>query len=169
MARLDSVIKEAIARGARRQVRVMVRPLRKEVFRLRRKVVEAQGMLVTLRRSAAGWERLVKASPPIPPVSQEEAKAARVSPRLVQSLRRRLGLSRMALARLVGVSAPAVARWEAGQSMPKGPNRATLVALRKVGKREVKELLARRVKETASRGSRARKRRPKRPRRRVKR
>lgn len=82
------------------------------------------------------------------------------------SLRRRLGVSQMALARLMGVSAPAVAHWEAGESTPTGRNRVTLVALRKVRKREVKELLARRVKETASRASHSRRRRPKRPRRR---
>jgi len=40
--------------------------------------------------------------------------------------------------------------------------------LRKVRKREVKELLARRVKETPSRASHARNRRPKKLRRRVK-
>src|ERR1700687_5039507 len=92
-----------------------------------------------------------RAAPAIPQVSEEDAKAARLSPRLIESLRRRLGLSQMALARLVGVSAPAVAHWEAGDSMPAGQNRVNLVALRRVGKREVKELLARRVKETASR------------------
>ena len=47
----------------------------------------------------------MKAAPPVPPVSEEEAKAARLSPRLTQSLRKRLGLSQMALARLVGVIA----------------------------------------------------------------
>src|SRR5713226_8869924 len=143
-------MKEAIARGARRQVRVLVQPLRREVVRLRRKMGELQGTLTTLRRSAAGWKRLMEAAPPLPQVSEEEAKAARLSPGLVQSLRKRLGLSRMALARLVGVSAPAVAHWEAGESTPTGQNRVTLVALRKVGKREVKELLHR-VKETATR------------------
>jgi transcriptional regulator with XRE-family HTH domain len=74
----------------------------------------------------------------------------------------------MALARLMGVSAPAVAHWEAGESTPTGKNRVNLVALRKVGKREVRELLARRVKETASRASHSRKRPPKKLRRRVK-
>jgi hypothetical protein len=75
----------------------------------------------------------------------------------------------MALARLVGVSAPAVAHWEAGDSMPTGQNRVNLVALRRVGKREAKELLARRVKETASRKRRTRKRTARRPRKRLKR
>jgi DNA-binding transcriptional regulator YiaG len=108
---------------------------------------------------------MMNAAPPVPPVSEDEAKGARLSPRLVQSLRKRLGLSQMALARLVGVSAPAVAHWEAGNSTPKGQNRAPLVGLRKVGKREVKRLLARRIKETASQKPRPHRRRKRRRRR----
>jgi len=169
VAKLEAALKEAIARGARRQVRVVVMPLRREVMRVRRRVAVLQGALTTLRRTATGWERIIKAAPPVPPVSEEEAKSARLSPGLIHSLRRRLGLSQMAVARLVGVSAPAVAHWEAGNSTPTGQNRAALVGLRKVGKREVKELLARRAKETASRVSPARKRPRKRRRPRAKR
>ena len=169
MAKLESAIKEAIARGARRQVRVVVMPLRREVLRLRRKVAEFQRALTILRRSAAGWERMMEAAELVPQVSEAEAKSARLSPRLIQSLRKRLGLSQMAVARLAGVSAPAVAHWEAGNSAPTGRNRATLVGLRKVGKREVKELLAHRIEEAASRRSRALRRRPERHRRRAKR
>ena len=158
MAKLETVIKEAIARGARRQVRVVVTPLRREVVRLRKKVTDLHATVTTLRRSAVGWKRLMEAAPAIPQVSEEDAKAARLSPRLIASLRRRLGLSQMAMARLVGVSAPAVAHWEAGASTVTGQNRANLVALRRVGKREVKELLVRRAKETVSGVSPARKR-----------
>lgn len=165
MAKLEAMIKEAIARGARRQVRGVVTPLRRELLRLRKKVGELHGMLTVLRRNAVGWKRLMEATPAIPQVSEEEAKAARLSPRLIASLRKRLGLSQTALARLVGVSAPAVAHWEVGNSTPAGKNRGSLVALRKLGKREVKELLARRVKETTARKPHTRKR----PRRRSKR
>ena len=157
MAKLETVIKEAIARGSRRQVRVVVMPLRREVVRLRKKVTDLHATVTTLRRNAVGWKRLMEAAPAIPQVSEEDAKAARLSPRLIESLRRRLGLSQMALARLVGVSATAVAHWVAGDSMPTGQNRVNLVALRRVGKREVKELLARRIKEKTG-VTRARKR-----------
>ena len=168
MAKLEAMIKDAIARGARRQARRVLLPLRREVFRLRRKVVELRGALTSLRQKAVGWERVMEAAPPVPLVSEAEAKAARLSPRLIRSLRKRLGLSQMALARLVGVSSPAVAHWEAGDSTPRGQNRAALVGLRRLGRRAAKDLLARRVKETASRVSRTRKRRPRRRRRRAK-
>ena len=168
MAKLEAVIRESIARGARRQIRVAVMPLRREIVRLRRRVAQLHGALTTLHRSAAGWKRMMEAAPPVPPVSEDEAKSARLSPRLIQSLRKRLGLSQTALARLVGVSAPAVAHWEAGNSTPTGQNRAAVVGLRKVGKRGVKELLARRAKEAAARVSPARQRRQKRRRPRAK-
>ena len=150
MAKLESAIKEAIARGARKQVRVVTLPLRREVLRLRRKMLELHKAMTNVRRSAMGWERMLESAPAVPPVSAEEVKAARMSPRLVQSLRKRLGLSQMALARLVGVSAPAVAHWEAGEATPAGQNRAALVGLRRVGKREVKEMLARKLKKSSS-------------------
>ena len=145
-----------------------VMPLRREVVRLRQRVAELRGTLTILQRSAAGWRRLVEAAPLVPPVSEQEATSARLSPRLIHSLRKRLGLSQTALARLVGVSAPAVAHWEAGNSTPTGQNRAVVVGLRKMGRREVKELLARRAKETPLGRSPARKRPRKRRRARAK-
>jgi len=147
VAKLETALKDAIARGARRQVRVVALPLRREVVRLRRKVIELHQTVASLRKNAAGWERAMGSVPPVPAVSEDEATSARLSPRLIHSLRRRLGLSQMGLARLVGVSAPAVAHWEAGDAAPAGANRATLVGLRKVGRRAVKELLARATKE----------------------
>jgi DNA-binding transcriptional regulator YiaG len=151
LAKLESVIKEAIARGARRQLRLALTPLRREVSRMRRRVAEMQSALATLDRKAAGWERLRETVPAIPPVSESAARAARLSPRLVRSLRRRLGVSQTALGRLVGVSAAAVAHWEGGTAAPAGQKRATLVALRGVGRREIKALLAR---EAEARGAR---------------
>ena len=137
---------------------MVITPLRREVVRLRKKMTELQATVTTVRRNAVGWKRFMEAAPAIPQVSEEDAKAARLSPRLIESLRRRLGLSQAALARLVGVSSTAVAHWVAGDSMPTGQNRMTLVALRRVGKRELKDLFARRVKETPSRKRRTRKR-----------
>jgi hypothetical protein len=119
VAHLESALKETIARGARRQVRFVLSPLRRELLRLRKKVTELQATVMALRQSANGWKRVLEGAPPVPHVSEEDAKAARLSPRLIRSLRVRLGLSQSALARL-GVRAPAVAHWEAGNSAPTG-------------------------------------------------
>jgi hypothetical protein len=43
---------------------------------------------------------------------------------------------------LVGATLGAVASWEKGKFKPQGEKKAALVALRKVGKRDVKKMLA---------------------------
>jgi hypothetical protein len=56
VAHLESAIKETIARGARRQVRLVLTPLRRELLRLRKKVTELQATVTSLRRNAEGWK-----------------------------------------------------------------------------------------------------------------
>jgi DNA-binding transcriptional regulator YiaG len=77
----------------------------------------------------------------------EEVKVARISPGLIKKLRARLGITQGELATLVGVSTSAVGFWEYGKAKPEGRNREALVALRKLGKREVRGILAAKAEE----------------------
>jgi DNA-binding transcriptional regulator YiaG len=142
VAKIEAAIKDAILRGARRQVRTAVAPLRRDLRRLRRVVAALRRELATLRDVAAQWQRMAQSRPWRPEVSEDQARAARLSPRLVRKLRGRLGLSQAALARLVGVSTGAVAQWERGGAAPAGQNRRALLGLRQVGRRDVKRMLA---------------------------
>jgi transcriptional regulator with XRE-family HTH domain len=67
---------------------------------------------------------------------------ARITSGLVRKLRARLALTQAQLASLLGVSAAAVQSWEQNIARPAGANKASLIALRKMGKREVARLLA---------------------------
>ena len=60
MAMLETVMKEVIARGARKQVRLVVIPLRREVVRLRTKLKDLQASVLTLRQGANGWKRFIQ-------------------------------------------------------------------------------------------------------------
>lgn len=143
MPKIEMAIKDAIQRGARRQIRLVATPLRREVRRLRHTVAGMRRELTALRATAAQWERVTEQTPWSSTVSDEAVKAARLSPRLIQRLRARLGLSQTALAKLAGVSGAAVVQWERGRASPSGDRRKAVVGLRKVGRREVKRLLAR--------------------------
>ena len=160
MAKIEAAIKDAIRRGARRQVRDLTTALRRDVRRLRRALGGLRRDVAAVRDVAAQWQRMAEASPWRPEVSDAELRAARLSPRLIVKLRARLALSQAALARLVGVSTAAVAQWERGRSAPSGQNRRALVGLRKLGRRDVRRLLARAGRPAAVR------RRPRRARRR---
>ena len=142
MAKIEAAIKDAVLRGARRQVRAVTGPLRREVRRLRVLVAQLRRDVAALRDVAAQWQRVARATPWRPEVSDAELRASRLSPRLIQKLRRRLGLSQAGLGRLIGVSAGAVVQWERGGASPAGANRKNVVALRKLGRRDVKRMLA---------------------------
>jgi DNA-binding transcriptional regulator YiaG len=158
VAKIELAIKDAIHRGARRQLRLVTVPLRREVRRLRRMVSALRRDVTALKDVASTWERAARATPWTAQVSEEAVKAARLSAGLIKKLRTRLGLSQAALARLAGVSPGAVVHWERGGVMPSGERRRALVGLRKLGRREVKRLLA-----TTPAGERARKPRRRRP------
>jgi DNA-binding transcriptional regulator YiaG len=142
LAKIEIAIRDAIARGARKQVRRAASPLRRDVRRLRQAIRELRAKVTALSEAAARWSELHAGRGWQPAVSEEEARSARLSPRLVRKLRQRLGVSQAAVARLVGVSPAAVVQWEQGRATPSGKNRAALVGLRRVGRRQAKRLLA---------------------------
>ncbi len=142
MAKIEMAIKDAIARGARKHIRSAAAPLRRDVRRLRQAVRELRAQLAALRDVAARWQQSDAGRRWQPAVSEDEARAARLSPGLIQKLRRRLALSQAAMARLVGVSPAAVMQWERGRATPVGKNRAAIVGLRRLGRRQAKRLLA---------------------------
>jgi DNA-binding transcriptional regulator YiaG len=61
----------------------------------------------------------------------EEIKKSRSSPRLVRSLRKKLGISQKELAILAGVTVGAARLWEKGKFKPKDEKKAVMVTLRR--------------------------------------
>jgi DNA-binding transcriptional regulator YiaG len=82
-------------------------------------------------------------------VSAEEVKASRLTPARIRNLRQKLGLSQRELAILAGVTIGAIGLWEKGKFRPAMNKKAVLVGLRKLGKRDVKKLLATKAGESA--------------------
>jgi DNA-binding transcriptional regulator YiaG len=167
VAKIEMAIKETIQRGARRELRRVTVPLRREVHRLRRMAADLKREVAALKQVASVWARSARATSVAERVSEQEAETARLSAGLVRKLRQRLALSQAALARLTGVSAGAVVHWERGGATPSGEHRRALVGLRRLGRREVRRLLAamptaekaRRPRRAAGRRQRAKARR----------
>jgi DNA-binding transcriptional regulator YiaG len=155
MPKIEAAIKDAIDRRARRHIRQVAAPLRREVRRLRQLLAAFRQGLIALKATAAQWGRVAGQTPWTARVSDEAAAAARLSGLLIRTLRTRLGLSQAALGRLVGVTGAAVVEWERGRAKPAGERRKAVVALRGLGRREVARLLDRMPKPAAERGRRA--------------
>ncbi|MCI0548421.1 MAG: hypothetical protein L0027_14195, partial [Candidatus Rokubacteria bacterium] len=80
MAKIETAIKEAVARGAGREARRLTLPLRRQVRRLRQHVNQLRRDLKGLVRVAARWERSANHQAAPSPATAEEARTARLSP-----------------------------------------------------------------------------------------
>jgi DNA-binding transcriptional regulator YiaG len=149
MGNLEATIKSEIIRLAKRELRRVTVPLRRDVRSLKMTVSQLRKTLSGLERLAArrGSELLsekVKLS-----AAPEELEKSRFSPRLILALRKRLGITQKELAILAGVTVGAIFQWEKGIFDPRDDKKAVLVALRKLGRRQVKRLLEEKGRETA--------------------
>ena len=141
MGRVEEAVRSAIVRAIRRECRTRYAPLLAEVRQIKRQVAGLDADVASLR-GRWGKDAPPRAERHLEAVSEEKARRARLTPESIKRLRARLGLTQVQLATLLGVTGPAVAQWETGTSEPRGSNRAALVALRKLGRREVRRMLA---------------------------
>ena len=146
MPKIEQVLKSEIIRLAKKHVRAVCGLLARDVQELKRRMSQMSKTVAALDKMRAALEAKRAAEGVKLEAPEEKVKAARLSPLLIKKLRARLGVRQGQLARLVGVTGPAVAFWEQGKSRPQGQNRAALVALRGVGRREVKRMLAEKAK-----------------------
>jgi DNA-binding transcriptional regulator YiaG len=145
MGKLEQTLKSEITRLAKKQVRATCLPLARDVRQLRRTVSALRKTVAALARLGTEFQAERQAQRAKLAVASEEVKAARISPLLIKKLRSRLGITQGELATLVGVSHSAVCSWEYGKARPEGHNREALVALRRLGRREVRGILAQKL------------------------
>lgn len=142
MGKIETVLKGEIGRLARREAKAMVAKHIDELRRLRKRVASLERELEAVKAARAQEHAKRKVTTAVAAVEGEKVPAIRLSPRLIRSLRTRLGISQADLAKLVGVSAVAVGNWELGKSKPRDESKAKIAALRSIGRREVRRLLS---------------------------
>jgi DNA-binding transcriptional regulator YiaG len=143
MSNFVAAIKDEIRRLAKREIKAATSATKQAVNKYRRDIAALKRLLRAQQKEIAfltAQER--KRLGPAPAREEEPAETARYSPRSVRAQRRRLGLSLNSCAKLLGVTPLTVYHWESGKSRPKPDRVAALVALRKLGKREVRRRLA---------------------------
>jgi DNA-binding transcriptional regulator YiaG len=137
---IATVLKDEIARLARKEVKVGTGALRKANSQYRRDIAKLKRQVDDLTKQVAYLERREKqrvnrAAP------EELAEGRRFSARGLKVHRAKLGLSAADYAALVGVSAQTIYSWEHGQSKPRDAQLAALVSVRGLGKRDAQKRL----------------------------
>ncbi len=160
MGKVESTIKAEIMRLAKREVRSSFFPLRREVYSLKLRLSGLIKNFTAMERQAkdvlqeqAKKKLELQATP-------EEVKVSRLTPQRIRLLRNKIGISQKDIGTLLDVSIGAVGMWEKGKFAPSAKKKSALIALRKLGKREVRKLLAEKKQGLKEKGGKAAAKKP---------
>lgn len=135
MPNIAKVLKEEIARVARKELRTETHQLKKasahyrsEIAALKRRIAAIEQLVGHLRKGAA---RKASSSG-----TGQPANGFRFSASGLQAQRKRLALSASEAALLLGVSDQSVYKWENGKTRPRASQFASIAALREMSKKE---------------------------------
>ena len=142
MGKVEEALRAEIRRLARKELRTTVGSLSEDVREIKRTVARLLKVVEKLDKEAARQVESRQAEKKHLDAPKDEVKAARLTGRVIKNLRKRLGLSQEKLAVILRVSPGTVAAWEQGRARPRGKNKTALVALRKLGRRDGKSILA---------------------------
>lgn len=141
MTNFAGQLKTEISRLAKKELRAETAALKKTNAQYRSEISELKRRIAALE---AAVKSLAKAQPKAeePTTENEASSAMRFSANGFASLRKKLGLSGMEMAKLLGVSNQSVYHWETGKSKPRATQLAAIAAARKLGKKAVAAKLA---------------------------
>ena len=139
MGKIETTLKAEITRLSRRETKGLISKTVAELRRLRQRVAALERELRAIKAARAEEKAKTKIKAATETVVGEQT--VRMSPRLIRSVRNRLGISQAKLAKLVGVSTLAVGNWELGKTKPRPESKARIAALRHLGRRETRRLL----------------------------
>jgi DNA-binding transcriptional regulator YiaG len=145
MPNIAKILKEEIARIARKEARSAVAPVRKSVPQIKRSVADLKRRMAAAEKMAKLLQRaLAQLQAAAPAPAPAEAGRTRLTAKGIRSLRRKLKLSQNKFATLVGVTPQAVYIWETKQGSLKlrTNTKAALLAARSITATEAAARLA---------------------------
>jgi DNA-binding transcriptional regulator YiaG len=141
MSNFAAQLKTEISRIAKKESRAETLSLKKTNAQYRSEIAELKRRIASLE---AAVKRLAKGQPKVAKTTEtpDEKNALRFRADGFATLRKKLGLSGMEMAKLLGVSNQSVYHWESGKSKPRAAQLAAIAAARKLGKKEAAAKLA---------------------------
>ena len=140
MPNVGQVLKDEMARIARREAKKSNATLEKSSAAYRRDIAALKRQFKALERAHKTLEKNAKASA-APEKNLAEKASYRFSAQGFRTLRHRLGLSAAQFGKLIGVSEQSVYNWETKIAKPRAVHLPSIARFRGMGKREVAALL----------------------------
>jgi DNA-binding transcriptional regulator YiaG len=140
MPNIGTVLKSEISRVSRKEVRGETQALKKSISQYRTQIADLKRRMQALEQQVKRLRKFTASAGTVE-VELEPQTKIRFSAKSLIAQRRRLGLSAAAMARLLGVSALSVYKWESGNTRPRAKQIEAIAALRSMGKRDVAQQL----------------------------
>ena len=142
MSTFANQLKSEIARIAKKENKAENAALKKasaqyrsEIAALKRRIAGLDSMVAKMGKQA------VKTGAPIE-ATEDDEKTLRFRVAGFARLRQKLGVTANEMGTLLGVSGQSVYKWEQGKAKPRASQMHAIAAVRKLGKKQVAELLA---------------------------
>ena len=145
MANFNKSFQDEVRRLARKEAKDDLSRLRKDNAEMKHAIAQLRRRTSKLEQEKKQLSKAVSKVQPQPDKDTESgAQRARISGKTVRTMRARTGLTQAEFAELVGVSGQSVYQWERrdGQLQLRSAAKQAVVALKGVGAREAKQLLA---------------------------
>ena len=141
MPNIASVLKDEIARLAKKEIRKEIEGLRKSSAQYRSEISDLKRRVASLEKAMPKQEKRRGIAVALE-TEIEDGIRLRFSASRFAAQRGKLGVSAGQMGTLLGVSAQTVYNWESGKTRPRQQQLAAIAALRKIGKKELQTLLA---------------------------
>jgi len=135
MADIATVLKQEIARIARKELKGQTEGIKKASAQYRRDIAELKREVSKLQKQVSLLEGKAFKELPSPPAGTSEKKV-RFTTKWLRSERKRLKLSASDYARLVGVNAGTIYNWEGEKTSPRNDQLKVLAGMRGISKKE---------------------------------
>jgi len=141
MSNIASVLKDEIARVARKEIRRETSSLKKASTGYRSQIAALKRQLLELERQLRRVSKGVSSVPTVAANDDSGPQGTRFSARSMAAQRRRLGLSAAECGLLIGASPQSIYNWEEGKARPRAQHLSAIFALRRLGRRQANEIL----------------------------
>ena len=142
MSTIAAALKSEMSRIARKELRTETDTLKKAVVAQRRELAAMKRRMHEMERQLkATTKQTARVSKAVAPAEAESGGQLRFSASRFAAQRQKLGLSAAGFARILGVSALSIYKWEQGKNRPRAAQIVTIAKARKLGKKEARALV----------------------------
>lgn len=141
MPNVVQILKQEISRIARKEVKGIVKGIVPEILSLRKSNSNYKKRIAQLESKVGKLEKQLGSKEGIKLPKPEEVEHSRLGASNIVKLRKKLGITRAEMAKLIGASTNSIFLWENGKANPRAAAKAKIIALRTLGRRELKKLL----------------------------